>query len=103
MDIASLCLPVAFLVVSVFLSIRFVKHGAKKHTVVMAQILTFFGLCAAAVIVPAVAHAATATGTAAAATAAAASADPSKGMEMMAAALATGLSCIGGGIAVANA
>lgn len=101
MNIISLCLPVAFLIISVFLSVRFVKHGAKKRTVVMAQILTFVAVCAAAVIAPAIAHAATTAGSAATVAAAATVADPSRGMEMMAAALATGLSCIGGGIAVA--
>lgn len=100
MNIALLCLPVAFLIVSVFFSVRFVKRGAKKSTVVTAQILTFVAVCAAAVVVPTIAHAATTAGTAAAATVATAT-DPSKGMEMIAASLATGLSCIGGGIAVA--
>jgi len=106
MNTILLILPVAFLIVSVFFVMRSVKRGAKKRVAVVAQILTFVGVCAVVFAVPAIAQAFVATGTTATATAAttaAAAANSSKGLEMIAAALATGLAGIGGGIAVAAA
>lgn len=97
------CLPVAFLIISIFLAIRSVKKGRKRRSAVTVQILTFIAVCAVTFVIPAVVHAATTGDTTAATTAVSAVADSSKGMSMMAAALATGLAGIGGGIAVAAA
>lgn len=97
-------LPVAFLILSTFLTIRAVKRGRKKSSALTVQILTFLAVCMVVFAVPAVAHAA-ANGSAAAPAAqtaqAAPAADSSKGVTMLAAALSTGLAGIGGGVAVA--
>lgn len=96
-------LPVAFLIVSTFLTVRAVKRGRKKSSALTIQILTFLAVCMVAFAVPAVAHAASNGGAAPATqtTQAAPAADSSKGITMLAAALATGLAGIGGGVAVA--
>ena len=95
-------LPVAFLIVSTFLAIRAVKRGRKKRSALTVQILTFLAVCMVAFAVPAVTHAASVgdNGAPAAQTQTAPASD-SNGITMVAAALATGLAAIGGGIAVA--
>lgn len=92
-----ICVPITFLVLSFMLSVRSVKHGKSRRTVVIVQAVSFLAICAAAVAVPFSAVAAT-TGAAPAA----AAADSSKGMSMIASALAEGMASIGAGIAVAT-
>ena len=105
MNHAILILPAAFLIVSAFLAARAVKRGRKKSSALAAQILTFVAVCLIAFAVPAVAHAAS-NGDAAPAAASSeqsAASGSSNGITMLAAALATGLAGIGGGVAVAAA
>ena len=97
-------LPVVFLIVSTFLSIRAVKRGRKKTKALFAQLIAFVAVCMIAFAVPAVAHAASGGASDTAAQTAETTAAPSNsssGMTMLAAALATGLAGIGGGVAVA--
>lgn len=93
-----ICVPITFLVLSFMLSVRSVKRGKSRRTVVIVQAVSFLAICAAALAVPFSAVAAT-TG---AAPAAAAATDSSKGMSMIASALAEGMASIGAGIAVAT-
>lgn len=97
-------LPAAALIASVVIAIKAVKNGKKPARAVAVQMLTFLAVCVVTFAVPVLANATT-TGQAAAPTttseAAPAAADSSRGIGLIAAALATGLSCIGGGIAVA--
>lgn len=103
-------LPAAFLIVSVIMTVRAVKKGKKVRSAVAVQLLAFMAVCVVTLAVPVVAHATT-TGTAAnntttsdvATAATAAATASSKSFGLMAAALATGLAGIGGGIAVAAA
>ena len=104
MNFVIMSLPVVFLIISTYLSIRAVKRGRKKSSALFAQLIAFVAVCMIAFAVPAVAHAAAGGGTGSApqtSQTAAASSDSSKGMTMLAAALATGLAGIGGGVAVA--
>lgn len=105
MNTVLILLPVIFLVVSVFLSIRAVKNGKNRQRAVATQLLSFLAVCILTFSVPAVASAAEDGGDAAPATTTSESApvDNSKGMGLLAAALVTGLAGIGGGIAVAAA
>lgn len=96
MEFLLLALPVVFGVTSVALAVKAVRKGAKPSRAVGVQISTFIAVFALTLIFPMTVGAATGD----AATAAAAT---SSGMGLIAAALATGLSCIGGGIAVASA
>lgn len=104
MQYVILFLPVVFLVVSTYLSIRAVKRGQKKSRALCMQLIAFAAVCALTITAPAATHAATGSatkaGTGTSQTAAAPS-DSSKGMTMLAAALSTGLAAIGGGVAVA--
>lgn len=103
MNFAILCVPVATLIVTVALAIRAVKKGTRKRTAVIAQILAFAIVCVVSMSIPVASASAASTGTANPTTAsqAAAAADPSKGISMLAVALASGIAAIGGGIAVA--
>ena len=87
-------IPAAFLVISVLLCIRAFNKGKSPKRAVLTQIFSFFAVASFCVICPVIAHAADAG---AAADAAASSA---KGLGYISAGLSTGLSCIGGGIAV---
>lgn len=105
-----LFLPVAFLIASVVLAIRAVKKGARRCRAVAVQMLSFALVCVACFAIPMIASAAsnndTAPQTLAAAQAPndnAGAQDADKGMVRMAAAVAMGVSGIGGGIAVAAA
>ena len=93
-------LPTAFLIASVFFSIRSVKRGTKTKAAFLRQLASFAVVCLVVLAVPLVAHAAETTDTTAAATA---SSDMTAGLGMLAAALAVGIAGIGGGIAVAGA
>lgn len=103
MNFAILCVPVVTLIVTVALAIRAVKKGTRKRTAVIAQILAFAIVCVVSMSIPVASASAASTGTANPTTAsqAAAAADPSKGISMLAVALASGIAAIGGGIAVA--
>ena len=109
---ALLLLPVIFLIASVVVAIRAVKKGAKRGEAVAMQMLSFALVCVACFAIPMIASAASdndaAPQTVAAAQAGneenAAQADSGNdGMVRMAAAVAMGVSGIGGGIAVAAA
>lgn len=99
--------PAAFLVISVIVAIRAVKKGTKARRAVVMQMLSFLFVAVVSFAVPMCASAAENTpadeASPIAATTQAAAADNSKGMGLLAAALVTGISGIGGGIAVAAA
>jgi V/A-type H+-transporting ATPase subunit K len=94
-DFLLMALPVVFLIVSVLIAVKAVSHGKSRKKTVLMQLASFAAVFAICMICPFVASAATGE-----------SADPAAGAAGMAyigAAAATGLSCIGGGIAVGNA
>ncbi len=91
-----LTIPVVFLMASAIIATKAYANGKSKKKTVMMQISSFIAVFAICMVCPVVANAA--TGEAAAATSTLAD-----GMAYIGAALATGLSCIGGGVAVANA
>lgn len=91
-----LALPVVFLIVSVIVAVKAFEHGKSRKKTVLMQMASFAAVFAICMVCPFVANAA--SGDAAAAT------DSfGNGMAYIGAAIATGLSCIGGGIAVGNA
>lgn len=94
MEFILLAVPVVFLVLSVHLAYKAVCKGAKRKTAVYTQLAAFCIVGLACLIVPMTVSAA---GDASAVDSGAA------GLGMLAAALATGISGIGGGIAVAGA
>ena len=87
-------IPAAFLVISVLLCIRAYNKGTSPKKAVLSQIFSFCGVAAFCLLCPVVAHAADAS------TAAEAANSSSAGLGYISAGLSTGLSCIGGGIAV---
>lgn len=87
-----LAVPVVFLVVSVILAIKAFEKGKSRKKTVLMQIASFAGVFALCMICPFVASAASTDVEAAQAA--------SSGLAYLGAALSTGLSCIGGGIAV---
>ena len=89
-----LAVPVVFLCASAILAVKAFEHGKSRKKTVLTQICSFAAVFAFCMVCPIVASAA--TGDAAAATSGMAD-----GLAYIGAALATGLSCIGGGIAVA--
>lgn len=93
-----LILPALFLIGSIIVSIKKFEKGKNAKKTVVSQILSFCAVFALCFIFPMVTNAAGVP-----ATDAAAVADNSTGLGYLAAAAATGLSCIGGGIAVASA
>jgi V/A-type H+-transporting ATPase subunit K len=103
MNYAVFFLPVAFLFVSMYLTYRAVKKGKRAHKAVAVQLLAFLAVCVVGFCVPVVASAASNGNPSpeTSQTAAAPAADSAKGIGLIAAALATGLAGIGGGIAVA--
>ena len=96
-------IPALFLVLSVVFSIRSVRKGQNTRKAVARQMLSFAFVCLLCFVIPMAVNAAPADGATAptADTAAAAPVDTSRGLGLMAAAVVTGLSGIGGGIAVA--
>ena len=94
-DYLLMALPVVFLIGSVLLAVKAVSRGKSRKTTMLMQLASFGFVFAVCMICPFVASAA--TGDVAAAVAGA------DGMAYIGAAAATGLSCIGGGIAVGNA
>ena len=100
-DFIVLALPVVFLVASVIIAVRAVSHGKSRKRATLMQLASFGFVFAVCMVIPFMASAAGADGDNLATVAsAAAGAD---GMAYIGAAAATGLSCIGGGIAVGNA
>ncbi len=95
-DFILMAVPVAFLIGSVMVAVKAVSHGRSRKRTLLMQLASFAFVFAVCMICPFVASAASAD----AAGAAAAGAD---GMAYIGAAAATGISCIGGGIAVGNA
>ena len=87
-------IPAAFLVISVLLCIRSFNNGKSPKRAVITQIFSFFAVASFCVLCPVIAHAADAPSAAAAVDTSA------KGLGYISAGLSTGLSCIGGGIAV---
>ena len=99
-------IPAAFLVISVLVAIRAVKKGTKARRAVVMQMLSFLFIAVVSFAVPMGASAAENTPEDEAtpvATTQDAPVDNNKGMGLLAAALVTGISGIGGGIAVAAA
>ena len=86
-------IPAAFLVISVLLCIRAYNRGTSPKKAVLSQLFSFLAVSAFCLICPIVAHAADAT-------AATEAVNSSAGLGYISAGLSTGLSCIGGGIAV---
>ena len=93
-NLIMLAVPVVFLCASAILAVKAFEHGKNRKKTVLTQICSFAAVFAFCMVCPIVASAA--TGDAAAATSGMAD-----GLAYIGAALATGLSCIGGGIAVA--
>ena len=92
-NLIMLAVPVVFLCASAILAVKAFEHGKNRKKTVLTQICSFAAVFAFCMVCPIVASAA--TGDAAAATSGMAD-----GLAYIGAALATGLSCIGGGIAV---
>lgn len=92
-DLLMLALPVVFLIASVIIAIKAFERGKSRKKTVLMQLASFTAVFAICMICPMVANAATGDAASAA----------SDGMAFIGAAIATGLSCIGGGIAVGNA
>ena len=91
-----LILPVVFLILSVVLAVKAFEKGKSRKRTVLMQLASFAAVFTLCMVCPFVASAATGdTSTATDATAA--------GLAYIGAGLATGFSCIGGGIAVGNA
>lgn len=96
LNLIMLALPIVFLIASVIIAVKALKRGHDRKKTVLMQLASFAAVFAVCLICPIVAGAATDT-------ASASSSDFANGMAYIAAAAATGLSCIGGGIAVASA
>ena len=58
MNALFICLPIVFLIVSVFFAIRAVKHGAQRRKAVVMQIVAFAAVCLLSIAVPTVVSAA---------------------------------------------
>ena len=95
-NLIMLAVPVVFLCASAILAVKAFEHGKNRKKTVLTQICSFAAVFAFCMVCPIVASAA--TGDAAAATSGMAD-----GLAYIGAALATGLSCIGGGIAAIGA
>ena len=91
-----LALPFFFLIVSVVIAVKAFENGKSRKNTVLMQLASFAAVFAICMVCPFVASAA--EGDVATATDGFAN-----GMAYIGAAVATGLSCIGGGIAVGNA
>ena len=93
-DFLIMALPVVFLILSVLIAVKAVSHGRSRKRTMLMQLASFAAVFAICMICPFAASAATGD---------AAAASGSDGMAFIGAGAATGLSCIGGGIAVGNA
>ena len=97
MELLILAVPVVFGITSILLADRAVKRGCKKKKALYMQIASFCAVFLVCFLCPMVASAAEAT------EATAAAASSGNGLGFLGASIATGLSCIGGGIAVGYA
>ncbi|MBQ3416619.1 MAG: hypothetical protein IJH32_02135 [Ruminococcus sp.] len=95
-DFILMAVPVVFLVGSVLIAVKAVSHGRSRKRTVLMQLSSFAAVFAICMICPFVVNAA---GTEEVVSSVA----NANGMAFIGAAAATGLSCIGGGIAVGNA
>lgn len=102
-DLLFIALPVVFLIASVVYAIHAVKKGTSRKKAVLTQIISFAAVCVISFAIPMGASAADGSATAQPATTTSQSADSSKGISMMAIAIADGIASIGGAIAVACA
>ncbi len=93
-DFLFMALPVVFLISSVLIAVKAVAAGKSRKRTLLMQLASFAAVFTVCLVCPFAVSAA--TGDAAASGTAA-------GMNYIAAAAATGISCIGGGIAVGNA
>ena len=93
-DFLIMALPVVFLILSVLIAVKAVSHGRSRKRTMLMQLASFAAVFAICMICPFAASAATGD---------AAAASGSDGMAFIGAGASTGLSCIGGGIAVGNA
>nr|WP_316625780.1 ATP synthase subunit C [uncultured Ruminococcus sp.] len=94
-DFLFMALPVVFLIASVLIAVKAVSRGKSRKRTLMMQLASFAAVFAICMVCPFVASAASETVEVAR--------QGSFGMAYIGAAAATGLSCIGGGIAVGNA
>ena len=95
-DFLFMALPVVFLIASVAIAVKAVSHGKSRKRTLLMQLASFAAVFAICMVFPFVVSAADGGSSSAATTTAA-------GMNYLAAAAATGIACIGGGIAVGNA
>lgn len=95
LDFIMLALPVVFLIGSVIVAVKAFERGKSRKKTVLMQLASFAAVFAICLVCPLVAGAATESTSS--------SPDFANGMAYIGAAIATGLSCIGGGIAVGNA
>lgn len=93
-DFLFMALPVVFLIASVLIAVKAVSAGKSRKRTLLMQLASFAAVFAICMVCPFAVSAATGE---------AAVSDGAAGMNYIAAAAATGLSCIGGGIAVGNA
>lgn len=101
-NLVMLTIPVVFLVASAILAVKAYQKGKNRKRTVLTQIFSFVSVFAICMLCPIVASATTG-GVDPATSVTVASNGFADGMAFIGAALATGLSCIGGGIAVGNA
>ncbi len=94
-DVLMMALPVAFLIVSVLIAVKAVSRGKSAKKSLLMQLASFAFVFAVCLVCPFVASAAS--------EAVDVAQQGANGMAYIGAAAATGLSCIGGGIAVGNA
>lgn len=94
-DLIFLTLPVVFLVLSVIIAVKAFEKGKSAKKTVLTQIASFCAVLAVCFLFPTVSSAATAAATA--------NSSGDLGLGLIGAGAATGLSCIGGGIAVGSA
>lgn len=99
----SVGLPVVFLVASVAYAIHAVNKGASRKKAVITQVISFAAVCVISMAIPMGASAADTATAAQPTTTTSQAADNSKGMSMLAVAIADGIASIGGAIAVAAA
>ncbi len=92
LDLLLLALPIVFLMLSVFIAIKAYEHGKSPKKTVYMQLASFCAVFALCFIFPMVASAAETT-----------QSTGDLGFGLIGAGIATGLSCIGGGIAVGGA
>ena len=92
-DLIFLTLPVVFLILSVVIAVKAFEKGRNAKKTVLIQIASFCSVFAVCFLFPMITSAATA----------APAASSGLGLGLIGAGAATGLSCIGGGIAVGNA